>query len=876
MANWIKQISAAVGRFFGNGRQRLFGGTHNHFLCFLPGQEETSANRLTDFLFSKVVVNNDKTEQIKRLNKNGVIVYANKYQSKLEYFYCNRQYAKNDLPVPELGLGYRLFLMQPLSRMVVIVLAHIDHLLTRFSILSPYKSGYFKHELTQGRAAFFSLFGKKAFYSGLIKAKHNPVQELIAIQKSIDRPIYIVPQNMFFSKRPARTKFSLLDSLFGGLAQRPGILRRLFLLVSRSKNIFIEMADPIDLRDFLRQPDIREMSDVNQALALRRQVLLSINRLRQRVTGPVIKSREEIKENIMASPRLQSFVEEMAMNTDRPVRDINKEAYRFLDEIAADYNLNWIMLYDMVLTWMLKHIFDGIAIDYDNLEKLRIKSEQAPLIFVPTHKSHIDYLVLSYVLYHNNMACPHIAAGQNLSFWPMGTIFRGGGAFFMRRTFKGQKLYAKVFLEYVYKLLAEGFSIEFFLEGTRSRTGKTLSPKTGLLSILLDAYENGACPDMIFVPVNIGYDRIIEEAAYVHETEGGEKKAESLPALIKARKTLKSRYGKVYVNFSETVSLNELLSRTRTSLTGKSADDKKQFIDRFSRILINRINDVTTVTPYGIVSSAILNCPQRRFTYQYLMDIINTYLICLKSMDVRLSDTITNDHNHAFSIALDSFIQRKFIEPFQIDTDQENPLYMVNESKRPAMEYYKNNCIIFFVPAAFTALSILKIDDFQFASLDIHKEFNFLRKFFRNEFVLPTDGSSEYFTKKSINTFIDRGMLTAHASIPGNYNLTAEGFKKLKLFSAFLTPYFEAYLIALTFLRHDPKVSDQKDMIKKALQHGRRMYKNNEIECLEAVSTPTIKNALRFFSKEPLVNGDDRTKADFYEDTIRNYLMLLV
>jgi glycerol-3-phosphate O-acyltransferase len=875
MINRIKHSFAAVGRFFSNGRQRLFAGTHNHFLCFLPAEEKEERRRLTDFLFSRVVVNNDKTENIKKLNETGVIVYASKYKSKLEYFYCNRQYAKHDLPAPELSIGFRLFLTQPMSHIIIVVLAHIDYLLTRFSVLSPYRSQYFKEELAGGRSAFFSLFGKQVFYRRLIRSKTNPVQELIAVQKTIDRPIYIVPQNMFFSKRPARTKFSLLDSLFGGLAERPGVLRRIFLLISRSKNIFIEMGDPINLRDFLRQPDIRELSDDNQALALRRLLLTSINRIRQRVTGPVIKSREEIKESIMAGRRLQSFVEELAMNTDRPVRDINKEAYRFLDEIAADYNLNWIMLFDMVLTWMLKHIFDGIAVDQDNLEKLKKESEKAPLIFVPTHKSHIDYLVLSYVLYHNNMACPHIAAGQNLSFWPMGTIFRGGGAFFMRRTFKGQKLYAKVFLEYIYKLLQEGFNIEFFLEGTRSRTGKTLSPKTGLLSILLEAYENGACPDMIFVPVNIGYDRIIEEAAYVHETEGGEKKAENLPALIKARKSLKSRYGKVYVNFNEPVSLNDFLSRTRMSLTGKSFEEKRLFIDRLSRILINRIDEVTTVTPYGIVSSAILNCPQRRFTYQYLMDIINTYLLCLKTMGVRLSDTLTSDHNHALGVALDSFLQRKFIERFQIDTDQENPLYMVNESKRPAMEYYKNNCIIFFVPAAFTALSILKIDAFQFAGLDIDKQFEFLRDFFSNEFVLQTDRSSEYFTKKSLNHFIERGMLVPHESIPGNYNLTADGFKKLKLFAAFLTPYFEAYLIALTFLRQEPKVSDEKEMIKKALNHGRRMYKNNEIECLEAVSTPTIKNALRFFSGQPLINGDDRTKADFFEDTIRNYLMLL-
>jgi glycerol-3-phosphate O-acyltransferase len=257
------------------------------------------------------------------------------------------------------------------------------------------------------------------------------------------------------------------------------------------------------------------------------------------------------------------------------------------------------------------------------------------------------------------------------------------------------------------------------------------------------------------------------------------------------------------------------------------------------------------------------------------MAIMDTYLACLRSMNAKLSDTITSDHNHAFSLALNSFLQRKFIERFQIDADQENPLYTVNESKRPAMEYYKNNCISFFIPAAFTALAILKLDTFQFAYLDIHKQFEFLRKFFIREFVLQTDKTSEYFTKKSINNFIEQAILTPHESIPGNYNLTSEGLKKLKLFAAFLTPYFESYLITLTFLRQGPKLADEKEAMKKALSHGKRMYKNNEIECLEAVSIPTIKNALSFFSNEPLINGDDRTKADFHEDNIRNYLMLI-
>ncbi|MEW6077183.1 MAG: 1-acyl-sn-glycerol-3-phosphate acyltransferase [Thermodesulfobacteriota bacterium] len=877
MIKRIRDFFAAAGRLFVNGRQRLFGGTHNHFLCFLPSAQGPLSGRIFDFLFARVTVNDELIDRVRALHENGIIVYAGKYKSRMEYLFCNRQYEKHGLPAPELAFGYRFIFLQPLSRLLVVLLAHIDHLFTRFSFLSPYKNQYFKEELTNGRSAFFSLFGNTSFYSRLVRSKNNPSQELIALQKTLDRPIYIFPQNMFFSRRPVRKVFNVLDFLFGGLTEKPGALRRLFMLISRSKNIFIEMSDPINLLEFLGLPEIRELSGDNQALALRRRLLSDINRLRQRVTGPVIKSREEIKESVMGSLRLQSFVEEMAMNTDRPAREINKEAYRYLDEIAADYSMNWIMTFDLVLNWMLKHIFDGIAIDQDHLEKLKKESErtQAPMIFVPTHKSHLDYLILSYVLYHNHMACPHIAAGKNLSFWPMGPAFRGGGAFFMRRTFKGQKLYAKVFLEYIYKLLQEGFHIEFFLEGTRSRTGKTLTPKVGLLSILLEAYEHGACRDMIFVPVNIGYDRIIEEAAYVHESEGGEKTAENLPALIKARKSLKTRYGKVYVNFNDPISLNDFLSRTRTTLTGKTQEDKKQFIDRLSRILINRIDDITTVTPYGIVSSAILNSPQKRFTYSQLLSIMDNYLATLKSMNVRLSDAIITDPGHAFSIALDSFAQRKLIERLQIDTDQDNPLYVVNESKRPVMEYYKNNCIIFFIPAAFTALAILKLDTFEFAYIDIHKQFEFLRKFFVSEFTLEADKSSEHFTKKSISTFIEKGILVPHASIPGNYNLTPDGLKKLKQFTFFLTPYFESYLIALTFLRQEQKLPDDKEIVKKALGHGKRMYKNNEIECLEAISTPTIKNALRFFLNEKLAAGDDRSKADYYEDTIRNYLMLL-
>ena len=872
----LKIFAINVGIFYNKTVKRVLDGTHNHFLAFLPEKSGLLSSGLLNFIFSKISILDDNTEQIRKLSEKGTIVYANKYKSRLEYLFANKQFGKNNLPAPELSFGHKEVLLQPAFRLFKIFLSQTNYFIRHFSFASPYKNQYFKDELTKGHPAFFSLFGRRSFYARLLKSQTNPAQELIKIQGAMEQPIFIVPQAMFYSKRPLKSSPGLLDFLFGGLAEKPGKLRRIFLLLYTPGKIFVELGDPVNLKEFLAHPDRVEVSNINQALALRRLLLSRINLLRQRVTGPLIKSREEIKESIMAGQRLQKFIEEEASQSNKAIPELNKEAYGFLDEIASNYSLNWVMAYDVVLTWMLKNLFDGMVVEQAKLDKLKKISEKTPLIFMPTHKSHLDYLILSYLLYYNNMACPHVAAGQNLSFWPLGTIFRGGGAFFMRRTFKGQKLYSRVFLEYVYKILQEGFNIEFFLEGSRSRTGKMLSPKTGLLSIIIDAYHSGACNDLTFVPVNIGYDRIIEEAAYIHEVEGGEKKAENLPDLIKARKSLKKRYGKVYVEFGEPITIKQYLAQTKTDLSKIEPEQRRQVINRLGDIISSRINTITTITPYAIVSSAILNCQQKRFTYDHLMSIMETYLTFLSSQGAKLADTLTSDDTHSFGHALDSFAHRKFIEHFQIDKDQQNPLYMVNENKRPAMEYYKNNCICFFVPASFSALAILELDSLEFTGPDLYKQFEFLRHLFSKEFLLNSEKTTPELIRKSLKGFIDNGMLGPHGSRPDTYQLTLEGIKKLKLFSAFLISYLESYQVVLSFFKQNQEATDDhKDILKKILTHGRKMYKNSEIDRLESVSKLTFKNAQQFFTAQEVTSTEDKTKADFYTDKIERYRTLI-
>jgi glycerol-3-phosphate O-acyltransferase len=611
---------------------------------------------------------------------------------------------------------------------------------------------------------------------------------------------------------------------------------------------------------------------------LRRNLLVQLNRHRQSITGPMLKTNLELKESILTSQRFQEFMDTYSKNRNIPIHEVRKKADGYIDEIAAGYNPAYIKFFSAIVGWILRSMFDGVAVNNNALGKVKRLALKGPLVLIPCHKSHIDYLILSYLLYHNNMPVPLVAAGKNLSFWPMGPLFRSGGAFFIRRSFRGAVLYSKVFAEYIHKLLQEGYNIEQFIEGGRSRTGKLLMPKLGLLSIILNAFKNGACEDMIIVPIYIGYDRVLEEKSYLQELEGGKKEPETLKGVIKARKFLARRYGKIYIQFSDPLSMNELLDNLGTPLNQMKPKEQNALCRNLGYRIINAINQSAVVTAYGLVASAILNCDRERFSYDQIMSIVETYIRHLDTQDAKLADTLILDQVHAVEQALDAFVQRKFIEPVSKDKSipHHERNYLVNAAKRPSLEYYKNNCIAFFIPAAFTALSILEKDAFQFSAAELHADYRFLQNFFKFEFAYDLDQSPEFKVRKSIKAFIDDAILMPHQTIPDTYNVTSSGFRKLRLFSIFLKTYFESYWIVLSFLQNNSKNSIKaKDRLKKILSNGNRMYKRHEIVLPEALSKVSFQNAVDYFASKGVKGSDDSEEIKFYAEAIQKSLKAL-
>jgi glycerol-3-phosphate O-acyltransferase len=523
-------------------------------------------------------------------------------------------------------------------------------------------------------------------------------------------------------------------------------------------------------------------------------------------------------------------------------------------------------------------MFGGVATNHNVLTKVKNMSLKGPLILVPCHKSHIDYLILDYILYHHNMPVPHIAAGKNLSFWPMGPLFRSGGAFFLRRSFRGAVLYSKVFAEYIHRLLEEGYNIEQFIEGGRSRTGKLLMPKLGLLSILINAYKNGACNDMVIVPIYVGYDRIIEEKSYLHELEGGQKEQENLLQVIRARKFLKQRYGKIYIQFHDPISMNQLLSRYGQPLAQMKSKEQNALIRNLGYRIINAINRVTVVTPHGLVASAILNFTKDKFSFDELCFVTETYIKYLSAQNAKLADTLSSDRVRAFERVVDSYSQRKFIEPISKNKEDKvtDRKYLINANQRLNLEYYKNNCIAFFIPAAYTAMAILEKDTFRFSASDLHDGYAFWQGFFKYEFAYDVDNQPEFHVRKSIKAFIDDGIVLPHQTLPDTYDVTPSGLRKLKLFSFFLKTYFESYWIVLNYFMRNPHSSAKsKDRLKKITARGNRMYKRKEVERKEALSKVSYQNAVDLFSYSGIKGADDIEKIEVYAGALQKALKYL-
>lgn len=316
-------------------------------------------------------------------------------------------------------------------------------------------------------------------------------------------------------------------------------------------------------------------------------------------------------------------------------------------EIAANYSQVFVRFMAVLLGWLWNRVYDGV--EFEHAEQLNEAGDRAEVIYVPCHRSHMDYLLLSYVIYRKGFAVPHVAAGINLNLPVIGRYLRKGGAFFLRRSLKGDALYAVVFARYLGVMMARGHSLEYFIEGGRSRTGRLLPPRTGMLSMTVRAYLRDPKRHVVFMPVYFGYERIVEGRTYIGELSGQPKKRESLLGLIRsAVSVLRSKLGKVHVNMGRPIALDALLSRHNSHWRSAGAADLASgaswIADAVNELAIRiniEINAAAAVTPINLVAMALLATPRQALAEADLERQLELYQSLLRNAPYSPLVTIT-------------------------------------------------------------------------------------------------------------------------------------------------------------------------------------------------------------------------------------------
>ncbi|EPB17634.1 glycerol-3-phosphate O-acyltransferase [Klebsiella pneumoniae VAKPC278] len=426
------------------------------------------------------------------------------------------------------------------------------------------------------------------------------------------------------------------------------------------------------------------------AQKLARVARMHFARQRLAAVGPRLPARQDLFNKLLASKAIARAVEDEARSKKISHEKAQQNAIALMEEIAANFSYEMIRLTDRILGFTWNRLYQGINVH--NAERVRqLAHDGHEIVYVPCHRSHMDYLLLSYVLYHQGLVPPHIAAGINLNFWPAGPIFRRLGAFFIRRTFKGNKLYSTVFREYLGELFSRGYSVEYFVEGGRSRTGRLLDPKTGTLSMTIQAMLRGGTRPITLVPIYIGYEHVMEVGTYAKELRGATKEKESLPQMVRGLSKLRN-LGQGYVNFGEPLPLMTYLNQ--------HVPDWREAIDPIEAVrpswltptvnsiaadLMVRINNAGAANAMNLCCTALLASRQRSLTREQLTQQLECYLALLRNVPYSPDATAPSA---SASELIDHALQ---MNKFEVEKDTIGDIIILPREQAVLMTYYRNN-----------------------------------------------------------------------------------------------------------------------------------------------------------------------------------------
>jgi glycerol-3-phosphate O-acyltransferase len=716
----------------------------------------------------------------------------------------------------------------------------------------------------------------------------DPFPLLAQLQRGLGRPILLVPALLVWTRRPQKLKPTLGEILFG-TPDAPSRLANAIGFLLNHRRAVLRVGRPSDLAAFLK--DRSADPDAILGRKLRGALHHHLARQTRSVVGPPLKTAARARELVLRDKGLRAVLERVARESGRPRGELWREAERDLREIASRYAPAFIELARPVLAWWFRHRYDAVEIDEEGLARVKRAADDAPIVLCPSHKSHVDYLVLSWVFSEHGMTAPHVAAGVNLAFWPFGAIARWGGAFFIRRSVKGDRMYTATLRAYVKQLLRDRFPQEFYLEGGRSRTGKLLFPKTGLFSMEVDAWLEEAAEDVLFVPVAIDYERLMEARSYARELAGGEKRKEDLRGLLRGlRRALGGRHGRLHVQFEEPISLRDFAARragpdaaplaldevmpppdapagggAATGSTGAAppraapgVDAKRALVQGLANRVAYGINRAATVTPVGLVAASLLSHVRRAIAAEDLARRIELLRYVAAEAGARFSSGLPGAPSDPRLPGPVASAVAHLTEDGLVRVEQAagETFYQAVEERRPVLDYYKNAVLHRYVGLSLVAAALRGAGGDAPAE-DVRAGARWLSRLFKLEFMYRVGATFDQVFDENAQFLRRTGAMEEESG-----RLRAGRERDALAFFAELTrPYAEAYLVTAEALlasgRDGPgAVLERRTIVRAALEHGRAAYATGRIALRESLSNATLANAVEWFVQQGALESD--------------------
>lgn len=621
-------------------------------------------------------------------------------------------------------------------------------------------------------------------------------QMLDVLERTPELDVQLVPVSIYVGRSPARDT-GWFRVLFSENWVVVGRFRRLLALLLNGRSTIVHFSSPVSLRQALDERGAQSTARLGRKIA---RVLRShFRRIRAAVIGPDLSHRRTVVDSVLNAEPVREAIAATASRENISAAKAWRRAQGFALEIAADYSHPVVRSASFLLSWFWNKLYDGIAMHH--FDKARAAAPGHEVIYVPCHRSHADYLLMSYQLHHSDVVIPHIAAGVNLNLPLVGAFLRRGGAFFLRRSFRGNALYSVVFNEYLAQLVDRGVPLEYFIEGGRSRTGRLLAPRAGTLAMTVRAFMRAPRRPVLFQPVYIGYEKLMEGKSYIGELSGRPKQKESLLGLLRASKVLRQRYGHVALSFGEPIELTPMLDQASADWRQAAGDpDAKPdwmngLVDRLAeRIQIN-INASADVNPINLLALVLLATPKHAMAETDLLTQLELTKALLEALPY--SDRITVTAQSPAEIIAYGEKMGWIVRVGHSLGD----VLRADDEQAVLLSYFRNNVLHLIADAAWVAACFL--NNRRMSRASVLRLGRIIYPFIRGELFLrwDEDGFAERL-QGVVDFFVGRGLLESH----GEGRLLERGpgqddaAFQLKTVARSLMQAYERYYIAIAAL----------------------------------------------------------------------------